>query len=82
MIDGLFTRLRAGAPFWEGTGANEEAAGAGPVAVVADRVTAQRVRLQWAAPYAGILLVIGIAQWLKIRNRSTVAMDERSPPAP
>lgn len=37
--------------------------------VVVDRVNAQGVWLQWAAPIAGILFVIGLAQWMKTRRR-------------
>ena len=39
-----------------------------PDPVVVDRVNAQGARLHWAAPIAGILLVIGIAQLLKRRR--------------
>ena len=46
--------------------------------VVIDEVKAQGAWLQWAAPIAGILLVIGIAQWLKSRHRGAVVIEDRT----
>ena len=44
--------------------------------IVIDWVKAQGEWIQWAAPIAGILSVIGIAQWLKTRNRRIVVIDD------
>ena len=44
--------------------------------IVLDWVKAQGEWIQWAAPIAGILSVIGIAQWLKTRNRRIVVIDD------
>ena len=44
--------------------------------VVIDQVKAQGAWIQWAAPIAGILLVIGVAHWLKTRNRRIVVIDD------
>ncbi len=44
--------------------------------IVIDQVKAQGEWLQWAAPITGILLVIGIAHWLKTRNRRIVVIDD------
>jgi YjbE family integral membrane protein len=38
--------------------------------VVVDWVNAQGAWIRWAAPIAGIVVVIGIAQWLKSRSRN------------
>lgn len=50
--------------------------------VVVDRVNAQGVWVQWAAPIVGILLVIGPARWLKMRNRGTVGLEDEPRPGP
>ena len=50
--------------------------------VVVDRVNAQGAWLQWAAPIAGILLVIGIAQWLKRRQPASAVLEEHHHPGP
>ena len=46
--------------------------------VVIDQVKAQGEWLQWVAPITGILLVIGIAHWLKTRNRRIVVIDDET----
>jgi len=38
--------------------------------VVVDWVNAQGAWIRWVAPIAGIVIVIGIAQWLKSRSRN------------
>ena len=40
-----------------------------------DRVNAQGAWLQWAAPIVGIVLVIGIAQWLKRRQPASATLE-------
>ena len=43
--------------------------------VVADWVKAQGAWLQWTAPIAGILVVIGLAYWLKRRQSDTASNE-------
>ncbi len=50
--------------------------------VIVDRVNAQGAWVQWAAPIAGILLVIGLAQWLKMRNRDTAVLEDKTHAGP
>lgn len=48
--------------------------------VVVDRVIAQGAWIQAAAPIAGVLLVIGIAQWLKRRQPASAMLGEHHHP--
>ena len=50
--------------------------------MVGDRVNAQGAWVQWAAPIAGILLVIGLAQWLKTRKRDTAVLEDKTHAGP
>ena len=46
--------------------------------IVIEWVKAQGEWIQWAAPILGIVSVIGIAQWLKSRNRRIVVIDDQT----